>query len=332
MSELLVIPCLNEIEHIDALLSQVRRVSASDTLIVVTDGGSSDGTIAVVDRHVAKDERVRLLHNPRRIQSCAVNLAVERFGKDRESLIRIDAHCEYPDDYVTVLRAEAERTGADSVVVSMHTAGHGPVQRANAAAQNSPLGNGGSKHRRTHGRAEGEWVDHGHHAFMRVAAFKAVGGYDETFSHNEDAELDHRLRAAGYRIYLTARTRCTYFPRETFGGLLKQYVAYGRGRARNVVKHRTIPKVRQLIPLMVAPTLLFGLLAFVHPIALVPALTWVSACVVMGLVLARRHGDARIAMSAVSAMTMHFGWSYGFWTGLMAAVGSHTVQGEVKPT
>ena len=33
---------------------------------------------------------------------------------------------------------------------------------------------------------------------MRIAAFRGVGGYDESFSHNEDAELDYRLRQAGY--------------------------------------------------------------------------------------------------------------------------------------
>ena len=33
---------------------------------------------------------------------------------------------------------------------------------------------------------------------MRIAAFSDVGGYDESFSHNEDAELDHRLNVAGF--------------------------------------------------------------------------------------------------------------------------------------
>ena len=41
---------------------------------------------------------------------------------------------------------------------------------------------------------------------MRIAAFRAVGGYDESFSHNEDAELDYRLRQAGYRIWMTDKT------------------------------------------------------------------------------------------------------------------------------
>ena len=66
-------------------------------------------------------------------------------------------------------------------------------------AQNSKLGNGGSKHREG---GKGHWTDHGHHALMRISAFASVGGYDETFSHNEDAEYDERVVSAGGRIYL----------------------------------------------------------------------------------------------------------------------------------
>ena len=48
---------------------------------------------------------------------------------------------------------------------------------------------------------------------MRIAAFRAVGGYDESFSHNEDAELDLRLTREGGRIWLTDKVRIGYHPR-----------------------------------------------------------------------------------------------------------------------
>jgi hypothetical protein len=68
-----------------------------------------------------------------------------------------------------------------------------------------------------------------------------VGGYDPDFAHNEDAELDHSLRAAGYDIWLTGRTAITYFPRRTLPALARQYFNFGRGRAANLIKHRTRP-------------------------------------------------------------------------------------------
>ncbi|TPK97143.1 MULTISPECIES: glycosyltransferase family 2 protein [unclassified Mesorhizobium] len=316
-SILIVIPCLNEAAHIGGLLDQLRPAAARlGGRIVVADGGSTDGTQAIVENIVANDARVVLLANPKRLQSAAINLAVATLGEGADYLIRIDAHGGYPDDYCERLVEEALATGADSVVVSMLTAGTGAVQKAVAAAQNSKLGTGGSKHRHM---SEGEWVDHGHHALMRIAAFRHVGGYDESFSHNEDAELDYRLRQAGCRIWMSGRTQMVYYPRSTLKSLYFQYLGYGRGRARNVLKHRMVPKVRQMIPLLVAPVVLLALFSFVHWIAAVPFLLWMTVCLSYGLVTALRQRNASIALAGVSAMVMHFGWSVGFWQQLLAS-------------
>ncbi|MFA6156685.1 glycosyltransferase family 2 protein [Mesorhizobium sp.] len=312
---LIVIPCLNEAAHIGALLDRLRPSAARlGARIIVADGGSTDGTLAIVAGIAGKDSRVLLLHNKRRIQSAAINLAVATFGQGADYLIRIDAHGGYPDDYCERLVEEALATGADSVVVSMLTSGSGAVQKSAAAAQNSRLGTGGSRHRHL---SSGEWVDHGHHALMRISAFGAVGGYDETFSHNEDAELDYRLKQAGYRIWLSGKTRMVYYPRASLKGLYVQYLGYGRGRARNVLKHRVIPKVRQMVPLLVFPVVLLASLSFLHWLAAVPLLLWASVCLGYGLWTAIRQRNADIALAGVSAMIMHLGWSVGFWLQLL---------------
>lgn len=314
---LIVVPCLNEAAHIGKLLDQLvaaaARVSAK---IVVADGGSTDGTQQIVAETAGRDERIVLLCNPKRIQSAALNLAVERHGDGCEYLIRVDAHGEYPDDYCDRLIEEAVSTGADSVVVAMATKGFGAFQQATAAAQNSKLGNGGSKHR--HGGASGEWTDHGHHALMRIATFRAVGGYDETFTHNEDAELDHRLRQAGFRIWLTGKTIMTYYPRASVSGLFRQYLGYGRGRARNVLKHRIVPKVRQMLPLMVFPVVAGTSLAFLHWSAIVPASLWALICLGYGASMAIGQRNPYGMLAGFSAMVMHLAWSVGFWLQLFS--------------
>ncbi|MES0195651.1 glycosyltransferase family 2 protein [Mesorhizobium sp. M0011] len=314
-SSLIVIPCLNEAAHIGALLDQLRPAAARlGARIIVADGGSTDGTLSIVEDVIARDPRVILLHNKRRIQSAAINLAVGTFGDGADYLIRIDAHGGYPDDYCDRLVEEALATSADSVVVSMLTSGSGAVQKAAAAAQNSKLGTGGSKHRHL---SQGQWIDHGHHALMRISAFGAVGGYDETFSHNEDAELDYRLRKAGYKIWMSGKTQMVYYPRASLSGLYFQYLGYGRGRAKNVLKHRVIPKVRQMVPLLVFPVVLLAAFSFVHWLAAVPLLLWASVCLGYGLVTAIRQRKADVALAGVSAMVMHLGWSVGFWLQLL---------------
>lgn len=308
---MVVIPCLNEAEHIEALIDRLSpSANRLGMKIVIVDGGSVDGTQEIVEAIAAANPCVSLLHNPRKIQSAAVNLAVEKFGALFESFIRIDAHGDYPEDYCDRLIEEAEATQADSVVVSMATKGFGAFQKATAIAQNSRLGNGGSPHR--HG-AKGHWTDHGHHAFMRVPAFRSVGGYDESFSHNEDAEFDYRLRAAGYRIWMTDKTFMVYYPRASVRALFRQYLGYGRGRAKNILKHRAMPKIRQMIPLMVFPVVAGMSLAFLSLAALVPAGLWAAACLGYGAWMAVSQRNPYGPLAGFSAMVMHLAWSAGFW-------------------
>ncbi|WP_274631342.1 glycosyltransferase family 2 protein [Arvimicrobium flavum] len=312
---MVVIPCLNEAEHIEALIDRLSpSANRLGMKIVVVDGGSVDGTQEIVKTIAAAKPEVSLLYNARKIQSAAVNLAVEELGDQFESFIRIDAHGDYPEDYCDRLIEEAEASQAASVVVSMATKGFGAFQKATAIAQNSRLGNGGSPHR--HG-AKGHWTDHGHHAFMRVAAFRSVGGYDESFSHNEDAELDYRLRAAGHRIWMTDKTFMVYYPRASVPALFRQYLGYGRGRAKNILKHRAMPKIRQMIPLMVFPVVVGMSLAFLNLAALLPAGLWAAACLGYGAWMAVSQRNPYAPLAGFSAMVMHLAWSAGFWLQLL---------------
>jgi succinoglycan biosynthesis protein ExoA len=312
---LIVIPCLNEAKFIEALIGKLAGAMRDlDTDLVVVDGGSTDGTRDIVQRIAGVNPKVRLLDNPKKIQSAAVNLAIAKLGADYTYMIRIDAHGEYPADYCQRLMEDAIATDADSVVVAMQTVGFSTFQKATAYAQNSKLGNGGSKHRTG---AVGHWADHGHHALMRISAFQAIGGYDEMFSHNEDAEFDYRLNKAGYRIWMTDKTSMIYYPRSTAGTLFRQYFGYGRGRARNFMKHRAMPSIRQMLPLAVAPVAIGALLAIINWAAVIPFGLWAVACLGYGVWMALGEKNPYGPLAAVSAMVMHFAWSAGFWRELL---------------
>ncbi|MDX0456204.1 glycosyltransferase family 2 protein [Sinorhizobium medicae] len=314
-SSLIVIPCLDEASHIEALIEKLRpALTPLNAQIVIADGGSTDGTRDIARRLATEDPRVLFLDNPKRIQSAAINRAVAELGADSDYLIRIDAHGTYPDDYCERLVEDALATGADSVVVAMQTVGFSTFQKATAFAQNSKLGNGGSKHR---SGAVGHWAEHGHHALMRIEAFKAVGGYDESFSHNEDAELDYRLGKAGYRIWMTDRTSMVYYPRAKIVPLFRQYFGYGRGRAKNFLKHRALPGLRQMVPLAVAPVVFGALLAIVNWMAVLPAGVWAGACLGYGVWMALGQRNPYGPLAAVAAMVMHLAWSAGFWRELL---------------
>lgn len=319
MSLLVVIPCLNEETHLPGLLDVLcADPAAADARIVVVDGGSSDASARIVRQHAERDARISLLHNPLRVQSAGVNLAVRTFGADFGFFVRVDAHAAYPADFLTrLVQAQAE-TGADSVVVSMRAAAAPDAcfQQAAACAQNSLLGAGGSPHRKAGAR---RWVDHGHHALFRTAAFLAAGGYDESFTHNEDAELDVRLSSAGAKILLAADILIDYFPRPTARALARQYFNYGKGRVRTALKHRTPLKLRQLAPAAVAPIVLLGIsLAPIAPVAATPLALWLAACLAYGAALGARNGRTCAAAAGFAAAIMHFSWSLGFLRGAVA--------------
>jgi succinoglycan biosynthesis protein ExoA len=283
--------------------------------MIVADGGSSDGTQAIVARLRTEFPNLRLIANPKRLQSAAVNLAAQQAGEGRTILVRCDAHAVYPAGYVMQVADALAQRGVASLVVPMDAAGTSCFQRANAWIVDTPLGSGGSAHRG--GRTSG-YVDHGHHAGFNRQVFLSLGGYDETFTHNEDAEYDTRLRASGGKIFMDAGIRLTYLPRDTVGGLARQYFNYGKGRARTLMKHGEKPRLRQLIPpttliacvlgLLIAPFSLWGL---VLPGGYLAALAGAS-----GLVAVKRRSLCGLLAGPASA-TMHMSWSLGLFRQLL---------------
>lgn len=311
---LIVIPTLNEEAHIAAVLQSLIGEAPASARIIVSDGGSTDRTRSVV----AGFPRVTLMNNPQKLQGAGINKAVETFGQDCTLLLRADAHATYPAGFIQALLDELDATDADSITVPMNTLGPTPFTEAVAAAQNSVLGTGGSAHRTGKG---GRFVDHGHHALMRLSAFRAVGGYDPAQSHNEDAELDYRLRATGHTIWLTGKTNIGYIPRRSFSALFRQYLKHGKGRALTAQKHRMRLRLRQRAPLIVLASVVLaavGLgLSMVSPawlILTVPAAAWATLCLILGTALALKARRLPVLLSGPVAMVMHLGWGLGFVT------------------
>ncbi|WP_340692632.1 glycosyltransferase family 2 protein [Hyphomonas sp.] len=310
---LAIIPALNEARHIEACIRSL--MSGDDWLrrvtLVVVDGGSTDTTVEIVTSLMPEFPNLRLVHNSKKLQSAAINLAVAQCADDSARfLIRCDAHSIFPAGFIQSVASALQRTQAASVVIPMDARGESCFEKANAWIVDTPLGSGGSAHR---GGTRSGYVDHGHHAGFDLSVFRSVGGYDETFSHNEDAEYDERVVQAGGRIFLDATIRKIYIPRGSVAALARQYYNYGKGRARTVFKHRQTPKVRQMLPILALLGSLIGLLAapFYLPAILLPA-GYLTILTAASVYVAMVKKSACGLLAGVALGTMHMSWAAGF--------------------
>ena len=95
-----VIPTLNEERFIarclDSVISQSYPFADMDVMVV--DGGSKDRTKEIVTAYNKKHPNIRLLTNPRRIQSIAFNIGVQ--NSSAPYIVRLDAHALYKPYYI----------------------------------------------------------------------------------------------------------------------------------------------------------------------------------------------------------------------------------------
>ena len=306
-----IIPVLNEEKHIESILKNILHHKPASILeIIVVDGGSSDKTRDIVERYCHIDRDIKLINNPKKIQAAGVNLAVLQSNPLSEVVIRMDAHADYDSRYLFILLNEIKNRDAESVVVRLFTVGSSCFQRAVAFVSNNSLGTGGAAHRMGN---NSKYVDHGHHAAIKKNSFLALGGYDDKFSVNEDAEFDHRLTKSGGKIWFCSDIVVRYFPRSSSGALSKQYFRYGHGRAQNLQKNRQLLKIRQSLPPFFALYVIFLIpLLALDKIFLIPALLYIIVLIAATAVALYKGRSLCYLQVSLVLPIIHLSWGAGF--------------------
>ncbi len=311
----ILLPVLDEVEHIDACLaSLLGQDYPGDLEVVVAEGGSRDGTRELLRAWAADDQRLRILDNARRRQADGLNLAAEE--ATGEILVRADAHTVYERDYVrssvTVL-AELAETAVVAVGGRLRPVGRTPTGRAVAAAMRSPLAIGPA---RFHHAERRETVDTVYLGAFRRDDLLAHGGFRSLPSGvAEDADLYWRWRRAGRSVLLDPSIRSTYRSRETLRAFARQNWRYGRGKAEMLWVNGSLPSWRPLAPL----TLVAGLAGCTllasrgRPRPLAALLTTWSAL----LTAAAARADAPRARVVLAVALMHLTYGAGLTYGLL---------------
>ena len=142
----------------------------------------------------------------RRCRAALLALAAAR----HPVVVRCDARCTLPPDYLRRAVAALCCTGEANVGGRLEVVGATPFERGVAFAMPSRLGSDGLRYQTGAPAVAVDTVPLG--AFRR-AALAAAGGFDETLARNEDYELNWRLRAAGGQVWFDPALSVAYRPR-----------------------------------------------------------------------------------------------------------------------
>lgn len=314
----LILPCRNEAGHIEACLRSVLAFEPppGGFEVIVVDGMSEDGTREIVEQLAAEDPRLRLLDNPERITPCALNRGI---GAARgEIIVRIDAHTEYAADYLCKCLEVLSETGADNVGGPWVARGRTYLQRAIAAAFQSPFAVGGARGHKAN--YEGP-VDTVYLGCWPRTVLEQIGLFDEELARNQDDELNFRLIRAGGKVWQSPRIRSWYTPRTTLGALFQQYFQYGYWKVRVMQKHNRPASLRHLVPGAFVLTVLLLTLAtpFFAPaqvgLAVILGL-YLVAMLLASVVTAARAGWELLPVLPAVFACYHVGYGLGFLIGI----------------
>ena len=189
----IIIPCLNEEAYVETCLRSVldfEHPAGVDFEVLVMDGRSRDRTVELATAVAGADGRVRVLDNPGRIQSTAMNLGVR--AACGAWIMRLDAHARYPRNYLKLCHETALRSGADNVggLFITQPGGTGYSAQLVQALTTHKFGVGDSGFRTG---AKEDWADTVPYGFYRREVFDRLGGLDERLVRGQDYEFNRRI-------------------------------------------------------------------------------------------------------------------------------------------
>lgn len=261
----IIIPTLNEERFIAQCLDSVinQNFILEEMDIMVVDGGSKDKTQCIVEEYGKKYANIRLLQNPKRIQSVAFNIGVA--NSEAPIVVRLDAHAEYDKSYIAkcVENHQCAKYGnvGGKCIISLRR--ENIWSKANVILNAMRFGIGGAAFRVSNKKALVDTVPFG--CFTRKV-LNHVGKMNETLPRGEDNEFNFRIRKAGYSILFDPEIIAIYYARETFKESVKQMFA--NGFSIGVLFH-ACPKsigLRHFVPfLFICSIITWLLLALINP-------------------------------------------------------------------
>ena len=313
-----VCPVYNEEKFIANCINSIIRQDYPKEYMEVflVDGMSSDLTRSIIMDYVNRYSFIHLLDNPDKIVPPALNIGIRKAKGD--VLIRIDGHCTYPVNYISVLVRNLYELGADNVGAVWNTlpAKNTSLCKAIAVGVSHKFGIGNSLHKvGVKDITETDTVPFG---CFRKDIFDRIGEFDEELIRNQDDEFNARIIKNGGKIYLIPDLVIDYYARDSIYKVSKMFYQYGLFKPLVNKKLGFPATLRQFFPLLfVVGLILGGLLSLfllsVRYIYVVVLLLYLLISLSFSLIESLKHKDWRLLFFLpwiFFVIHISYGWGY----------------------
>lgn len=250
-----VMPIYNEEKYIkNCILSLLEQDYPKEKMEwIFVDGCSTDKTIEIIEDFTKKfPGLIKVLNNPNKTVPYAMNIGIKSsIGK---YIIRLDAHSEYANNYISKCVFYLDTVDADNVGGVAETKSKGFVGNAIALMLSSKFGVGNSQFR-TYGKSG--YVDTVPFGAFRREVFDKYGYYDERLTRNQDNEMNYRIRKNGGKIYMSEDIILSYYCRDTIRGIVDMAIKNGKW---NIITMKLCPGsmgIRHFVPFLFLLSLIF---------------------------------------------------------------------------
>ena len=302
--------------------------------VLFIDGNSTDNSTGIIKRYTAQYSFLKLLNNPERIVPYALNKGLE--AAKGEVIMRLDAHCTYPTNYISELIRYLYQLNADNVggVWNTQPAKDTPICQAIAFASSHPFGVGGSMHKIGASKImETDTVPFG---CYKREIFDKTGLFDTDLVRNQDDEFNGRLLNLGGKIYLIPQVIINYTARDTLCKMRKMYYQYGLYKPLVNKKLGAPATVRQFFPILFLLGLTIGgVVCMIWPLLLHFYTSVLLLYIFIGIVVGsmgaiRAHQPLLALLMPYVFFNIHMSYGIGYLVGIFNVLGKKTAQ--VKPS
>jgi glycosyltransferase involved in cell wall biosynthesis len=325
MNEILIsiiVPIRNEELHIKKFLENLQTIvgNRNDIEIFLVDGLSNDKTLAKINNFLlVTNLNLKVLKNPFKITPNAMNIGVNH--SQGKYMLRLDAHSEYPFNYIDKLLYWKNKLKADNVggVIKTLPFDNSSKSRSIALATSSIFGMGNSYFRI--GIKSPKEVDTVPYGFYSMSKIKEIGLYDEDLVRNQDDELNARLIKQGGKIFLVPQISIKNYTRSKYSQLYKMFFQYGYFKPIVNLKLRTITSFRQLVPLLFVLFIFLGLiLTIIFPGLLTLYMASLIFYAIISCFISLRIAKNDFIHTMVSFFIIHFSYGFGYLFGIISLV------------